>query len=130
MSLTLFDLGAWQQARLDEVELALLQSLPNDAPEPLLEAMRYALTGGGKRMRPMLAFAACEAVTRQALEQVDPATRDAIMHAACAVEMIHAYSLVHDDMPCMDDDELRRGKPTVHVPGSYTHLTLPTIYSV
>ena len=115
MNAALFDAGAWQQARRDEVELALVQSLPIDAPQPLLAAMHYALTGGGKRMRPLLAFAACEAVTRQAVEQADPATRDATMRAACAVEMIHAYSLVHDDMPCMDDDALRRGKPTVHV---------------
>ena len=115
MSASLFDLGAWQQTRLDEVELALLQHLPSAAPLPLLEAMQYALTGGGKRMRPMLAFAACEAVAKKDTYKLTPATRDALARVACAVEMIHAYSLVHDDMPCMDNDVLRRGKPTVHV---------------
>ncbi|QPF76514.1 polyprenyl synthetase family protein [Roseateles sp. DAIF2] len=68
--------------------------------------MRYAVLGGGKRLRPLLVLAACEAVQGEA---------EAAMRAACAVELIHAYSLVHDDMPCMDNDVLRRGKPTVHV---------------
>ena len=68
--------------------------------------MRYSVLGGGKRLRPLLALAACEAVGG------DPA---AALRAACAVELIHAYSLVHDDMPCMDNDSLRRGKPTVHI---------------
>lgn len=115
MSTPSFDMVAWQQARLDEVELALLQNLPSSAPSPLLEAMQYALTGGGKRMRPMLAFAACEAVAQQGTDKLPSAQRNAVMRVACAVEMIHAYSLVHDDMPCMDNDVLRRGKPTVHV---------------
>jgi geranylgeranyl pyrophosphate synthase len=75
-------------------------------PTKLHEAMRYALLGGGKRVRPLLVYAA------GALFGADAAT---LSRAAAAVEMIHAYSLVHDDMPCMDDDELRRGKPTVHV---------------
>jgi len=75
-------------------------------PVKLHEAMRYALLGGGKRVRPLLVYAA------GALFGADAAT---LSRAAAAVEMIHAYSLVHDDMPCMDDDELRRGKPTVHV---------------
>ena len=75
-------------------------------PAKLHEAMRYALLGGGKRVRPLLVYAA------GALFDADPAT---LSRAAAAVEMIHAYSLVHDDMPCMDDDALRRGKPTVHV---------------
>nr|WP_249660983.1 farnesyl diphosphate synthase [Variovorax sp. PCZ-1] len=70
------------------------------------EAMRYAVLGGGKRLRPLLALAACESLNGHA---------QAAMRAACAVELIHAYSLVHDDMPCMDNDVLRRGKPTVHV---------------
>ena len=72
----------------------------------LHEAMRYAVMGGGKRFRPLLALAACEAVS---------GNLRAAMRPACAVELIHAYSLVHDDMPCMDNDVLRRGKPTVHV---------------
>ena len=68
--------------------------------------MRYAVLDGGKRLRPLLALAACEAVA---------GNQPSAMRAACAVELIHAYSLVHDDMPCMDNDVLRRGKPTVHV---------------
>ena len=76
------------------------------APAGLGDAMRYAVLDGGKRLRPLLVLAACEAV------EGDPA---AALRAACAVELIHAYSLVHDDMPCMDNDVLRRGKPTVHV---------------
>jgi len=75
-------------------------------PAKLHDAMRYALLGGGKRVRPLLVYAA------GALFDADAAT---LARAAAAVEMIHAYSLVHDDMPCMDDDALRRGKPTVHV---------------
>jgi farnesyl diphosphate synthase len=76
------------------------------APQRLHEAMRYAVIGGGKRVRPLLAFAASE---------VAGADVERVQHAAAAVELIHAYSLVHDDMPAMDDDALRRGKPTVHV---------------
>ena len=68
--------------------------------------MRYAVLDGGKRLRPLLVLATCEAVS---------GNPDAALRAACAVELIHAYSLVHDDMPCMDNDVLRRGKPTVHV---------------
>lgn len=75
-------------------------------PEKLHAAMRYAVLGGGKRIRPMLAFAAAEAVGADS-------TR--VEYAACAVELIHVYSLVHDDLPCMDNDDLRRGKPTCHV---------------
>jgi farnesyl diphosphate synthase len=77
-----------------------------DAPAGLGEAMRYAVLDGGKRLRPLLVWAAAEAV-----DGLQPAA----VRAGCAVELIHAYSLVHDDMPCMDDDVLRRGKPTVHV---------------
>jgi farnesyl diphosphate synthase len=79
---------------------------PRIAPQRLHEAMRYAVLGGGKRVRPLLAFAAGE---------VTGADPERVQHAAAAVELIHAYSLVHDDMPAMDDDALRRGKPTVHV---------------
>jgi farnesyl diphosphate synthase len=90
------------------VEAALERFLPSDkvAPQRLHAAMRYAVLGGGKRVRPLLTFAAGE------LAGADPARLDV---AACAVECIHAYSLVHDDLPCMDDDVLRRGKPTCHV---------------
>ena len=72
----------------------------------LYEAMRYAVMSGGKRVRPVLALAACEAVGGDVKR---------VLPAACALEMIHSYSLVHDDLPCMDDDKLRRGKPTCHV---------------
>jgi len=90
------------------VEGALERALPprDQAPQRLHEAMRYAVLGGGKRVRPLLAFAAGETTGA-------PAERVATV--ACAVELIHAYSLVHDDLPCMDDDVLRRGRPTVHV---------------
>jgi farnesyl diphosphate synthase len=99
------DWTAGVQAR---VERALDRVLPAaaDAPQRLHEAMRYAVLGAGKRVRPLLAFAAGEAA-RAAPERLDA--------VACAVELLHAYSLVHDDLPCMDDDALRRGKPTVHV---------------
>jgi farnesyl diphosphate synthase len=90
------------------VEAALERRLPpsDHPPRRLHAAMRYAVLGGGKRVRPLLAFAAGEAAG------APPERLDAV---ACAVELIHAYSLVHDDLPCMDDDVLRRGKPTVHV---------------
>jgi farnesyl diphosphate synthase len=101
-----FDLGAWAGERLARVEQALSQWVVDDAPAGLGEAMRYAVLDGGKRLRPLLVLAASEAVGGHA---------EAALRAACAVELIHAYSLVHDDMPCMDDDVLRRGKPTVHV---------------
>ena len=93
------------QARMEGV-LARHLPPPGVAPARLHEAMRYASLEGGKRVRPLLAFAAGE-VSGAAAERVEI--------AAAAVEMIHAYSLVHDDLPCMDDDVLRRGKPTVHV---------------
>jgi len=96
----------WRAAQQDRVEQALSSWVAADAPAGLGLAMRYAVLDGGKRLRPLLVLATCEAV------QGDGA---AALRAACAVELIHAYSLVHDDMPCMDDDVLRRGKPTVHV---------------
>lgn len=79
--------------------------VPGDSRVKLYEAMRYAAIGGGKRLRPMLVVAACEVFN------VD---RDSAMRAGFAVECIHVYSLIHDDLPCMDDDDMRRGKPTVH----------------
>jgi farnesyl diphosphate synthase len=102
------EFAAWMGSIQARVETALKRSLPGPqhAPARLHEAMRYATLEGGKRVRPLLTFAAGE------LAGAVPERLDA---AACAVEMIHAYSLVHDDMPCMDDDVLRRGKPTVHV---------------
>jgi farnesyl diphosphate synthase len=102
------DFAAWTGAVQARVEAALGRFLPpaSHVPARLHEAMRYAVLGGGKRVRPLLAFAAGEATG------ADPARLEVV---ACAVELIHAYSLVHDDLPCMDDDVLRRGKPTVHV---------------
>jgi geranylgeranyl pyrophosphate synthase len=76
--------------------------------------MHYSLLGGGKRLRPLLALASAEAVA-QALSASEVAARDLAMPAACALEMIHSYSLIHDDLPSMDDDDLRRGRPTSHV---------------
>ncbi len=102
-----FDLQAWMQPRLEQVEQALSHWVDAGAPAGLGEAMRYAVLDGGKRLRPLLVLAAAEAVGAGASE--------AALRAACAIELIHAYSLVHDDMPCMDNDVLRRGKPTVHV---------------
>ena len=101
-----FDLGGWSDAQRVRVENALSCWVGTDAPAGLGEAMRYAVLDGGKRLRPLLVLAAAEAVQGHA---------DAALRAACAAELIHAYSLVHDDMPCMDNDVLRRGKPTVHV---------------
>jgi farnesyl diphosphate synthase len=98
----------WMRAVLARVEAALERYLPATATEParLHEAMRYAVLGGGKRVRPLLVHAAGE---------LTGARPEALEAASAALEMIHVYSLVHDDMPCMDDDALRRGKPTVHV---------------
>jgi farnesyl diphosphate synthase len=101
-----FDLRSWSDERLARVEAALSGWVVADAPAGLGEAMRYAVLDGGKRLRPLLVLAASESVG---------GNTHAALRAACAVELIHAYSLVHDDMPCMDNDVLRRGKPTVHV---------------
>jgi farnesyl diphosphate synthase len=95
------------------VESALERALPKAEliPARLHSAMRYAVLGGGKRVRPLLVHAAGEAAATQA----DEALLARLDTVACAVELMHAYSLAHDDLPCMDDDVLRRGKPTVHV---------------
>jgi farnesyl diphosphate synthase len=102
------DFQAWMKAVQADAEMALDRFLPpaTQVPTRLHEAMRYTALGGGKRVRPLLVHAS------GALFGADA---DALARAASAVEMIHVYSLVHDDMPCMDDDDLRRGKPTVHV---------------
>jgi farnesyl diphosphate synthase len=100
------DFDVWMQAELDLVEAALERFVPRGAPAGLGDAMRYGVLDGGKRLRPLLVLAACDAVA---------GSREAALRAACAVELIHAYSLIHDDMPCMDNDVMRRGKPTVHV---------------
>ena len=109
-TLSEFRLADWSSLQLTQVELALSRwvacPVSEPAPAGLGDAMRYAVLDGGKRLRPLLVLAACEAVN---------GNPQAALRAACAVELIHAYSLVHDDMPCMDNDVLRRGKPTVHV---------------
>ncbi|NRF70683.1 polyprenyl synthetase family protein [Aquincola sp. S2] len=97
---------AWMRQALRDVEQALERWVPADAPAGLGEAMRYGVLDGGKRLRPLLVRAAAEAVD---------GAPEAALRAGVAVELIHAYSLMHDDMPCMDNDVLRRGKPTVHV---------------
>jgi farnesyl diphosphate synthase len=102
------DFAAWSRSVQAQTEAALERWLPAEtlAPIKLHQAMRYVALGGGKRVRPMLAFAAGKAIG---------AAPAAVEAAACAVELIHVYSLTHDDLPCMDDDDLRRGKPTCHV---------------
>ena len=102
------DFDAWSRQVAVRVEDALARFLPSSdiAPARLHDAMRYSTLGGGKRVRSMLVFAAGE---------LAGATPERLDVAASAVEMIHAYSLIHDDLPCMDDDVLRRGKPTCHV---------------
>ena len=127
-----FSFDSWCSARLALVEEALgcwvgadaVRDRAHAAPAALIEAMRYAVLDGGKRLRPLLVLAAYEAVAGAGGSDVlapslasaqATAGQEAALRAACAVELIHAYSLVHDDMPCMDNDVLRRGKPTVHV---------------
>ena len=98
----------WMQGVQQRMEAALARLLPPDEaiPARLHQAMRYASLGGGKRVRPLLAFAAGE---------ISGASADKLEIVSASVELIHAYSLVHDDLPCMDDDVLRRGRPTCHV---------------
>lgn len=98
---------AYLDARISMVEEALPQGLKPewDVPSPLRESMHYSLMAGGKRLRPIFVLAACESVGGRI---------EAAMPAACAVEMIHTYSLVHDDLPALDNDDYRRGKPTNH----------------
>ncbi len=88
--------------------------VPGGTPDVLADALRYPVEAGGKRLRPMLCLAAAEAVAPLCNETPDHA-RQLALHAACALELIHTYSLVHDDLPAMDDDTLRRGRPTAHV---------------
>ena len=103
----MWNLHDWMNGHLQAVEHALSDWVAAESPANLGEPMRYAVLQGGKRLRPLLVLAASEANGMPCSV--------AAMRAACAVELIHAYSLVHDDMPCMDNDVLRRGKPTVHV---------------
>jgi geranylgeranyl diphosphate synthase, type II len=106
-------LADYLEARRADVEAALVEALPAPplCPPIIFEAMRYSLLGGGKRLRPILVLAACEAVRPGSSTTVNALA----MPAACAVEMIHTYSLIHDDLPAMDNDSLRRGRPTSHV---------------
>ena len=101
------DIHSYLQRQAKKVDKALEGYLPKGSEHParLHEAMRYAVLSGGKRIRPILALAACEAVSGDEKK---------VMPAACALEIIHNYSLVHDDLPCMDDDDSRRGQPTCH----------------
>jgi len=102
-----FDLAAYMAERARAVDHALARFLPSESapPESLHKAMRYSVFAGGKRLRPVLVAAGAEAVG---------GSLDAVMPAACAVEMIHTYSLIHDDLPAMDNDDFRRGVPTNH----------------
>lgn len=103
----LFDLEAYLQNKKQSIESAL-EGLWMESPlqtAPLVQAMRYSLEAGGKRLRPILCLAACEAVG---------GSEEDAMPAACGIELIHTYSLIHDDLPAMDDDDLRRGRPTCH----------------
>ncbi|MFZ3083319.1 polyprenyl synthetase family protein [Rhodoferax ferrireducens] len=116
-----FNLSAWSALHLAHVESALERWVRADAatdaeggaPVELIAAMRYAVLDGGKRLRPLLVLAASEAASGE--RPAAAKTPEIALRAACAVELIHAYSLVHDDLPCMDNDVLRRGKATVHV---------------
>ena len=102
-----FDLDRYLVDQRSVVEAALARHLDSftGTPQKLAEAMRYSLMAGGKRLRPILVLASCEAVGGRAEEALD---------AACALEMVHTYSLIHDDLPAMDDDDFRRGRPTNH----------------
>ena len=102
-----FDLGAYMKQRAAAVDAALERFLPAETlrPETLHKAMRYSVFAGGKRLRPVLVIAGAEAVG---------GTAEQVMPTACAMELIHTYSLVHDDLPAMDNDDFRRGVPTNH----------------
>ena len=105
-----FDEYARARRATVDAELERLLPAPPACPPLIADAMRYTVFGGGKRLRPLLALAAADSVSPGGTAQ----DRD-VLPAACAVELIHAYSLVHDDLPAMDDDTLRRGQPTAHV---------------
>jgi len=108
------------ETRRAEIDNALARALPREpiCPALVAEAMRYAVSSGGKRLRPILTLASAEAVVRAGGHWSDAALAEArrlAMPAACAIEFIHSYSLVHDDLPAMDNDSMRRGRPTLHV---------------
>lgn len=100
-----FDFNVYMKSKAQAVNVALDKAVPMQYPEKIREAMRYSLLAGGKRVRPALCIAACELVG---------GNEEMSMPAACAMEMVHTMSLIHDDLPCMDNDDLRRGKPTNH----------------
>ncbi len=106
--MTATEITAYLDARLAEIDAALATALPPtpDCPPVVAEAMRYSLMAGGKRLRPILCLASADAVG---------GNRTLALPAACAIELIHTYSLIHDDLPAMDDDTMRRGRPTLHV---------------
>ncbi len=114
------------QTRRNEIEETLWSLMPNaeGLPAKLIEAMRYSLEAGGKRIRPVLVLIGadfCRGVRNEdayafrSWEGTDPTLKQALLQVACSIELIHTYSLIHDDLPCMDDDDLRRGRPTSHV---------------
>ena len=115
MSITIQPFSDWLKATAAHVENVLDEFLPEADIEPvrLHEAMRYSVLGGGKRVRAALVYAAGEASVGTG-QSLSSAQAKALDHAGAAVELIHAYSLVHDDLPCMDNDDLRRGRPTTH----------------
>jgi farnesyl diphosphate synthase len=117
MSASAVDFSVWMAERAQHVEQVLARVMPgeNAVPARLHRAMRYSVLGGGKRVRAALVFAAAHACRPTLPAQQDSQGVLAQDLAAAAVELVHAYSLVHDDLPCMDDDVLRRGRPTVHV---------------
>ena len=113
----MIDLAAYLEARRAEIDAALDRLLADSAascPPVIADAMRYSVMAGGKRLRPVLTLASAEAVAPAAGIDEQTARRRALP-AACAVELIHTYSLVHDDLPAMDNDTMRRGRPTSHV---------------
>ena len=112
-SLQLSNIDKYLQSRRVDIEATLEQLLPSPptCPSLIAQAMRYSLFAGGKRIRPILALAAADTIGGMNQKEIDNLVRP----AACAVEMIHTYSLIHDDLPAMDDDTIRRGRPTAHV---------------
>jgi geranylgeranyl pyrophosphate synthase len=110
---TSFEAFAERCRTLVEAALDRLLPRPPACPAVVADAMRYSVMAGGKRLRPILALAAADAVARARREDADQA-RTLALPAACALELLHTYSLIHDDLPAMDDDALRRGRPTLH----------------
>lgn len=114
-----FDLKSYLNTRADRVDDALIdifqEAIPPTVPTRIQEAMTYSLMAGGKRIRPVLCIAAAEAVSPVSTEDRGNGVNRRVLTAACALEVLHTYSLIHDDLPAMDDDRLRRGKPTNHI---------------